>query len=573
MKVFLLSFVVMLPYLALGADTKPAPSPKPGFRWDEISRMAILNKGRVKPLETYARETSQFVTGSTNWQGFHPVEIIFSWLTAFDDNWRDTAFIRIDHEPLKIKIGLNKDRKYFAPNELKDLSGMRDLVRTAMEKERGRERLDDIERKAVQLQNQMGQVEAIVRGDDLTILPNPDGYPLDDKHPWFSLSAMLDPGGKLPYSAELRNKLSDSIKPVLDAYLKGDAAAWNSSVPPLLNVLRVDLSRGNYPTEGAITREILYNDSRPFRWAWVAYTLAFILLLAFIVTNKAPLKIAGLSALALGYGIHVFGFALRCWIAGRPPVTNMYESVIWVTFGCVTFAWLVWGSYKNIIIPTAASVFAIVGLVLADNLPTVLDPNINTLTAVLRSNFWLTIHVLTITLSYAAFALSLCLGNVVMGTYLFRPGQTDRIQQITLYMYRAVQIGVVLLAAGTILGGVWADYSWGRFWGWDPKEVWALIALLLYLAVLHGRFAGWLKGFGFTAATVVCFLGVLMAWYGVNFWLGAGLHSYGFGAGGMTYVVGYIAAQVGFIIAAYVKYSRARKQQPLDNSIFPRPAR
>ena len=212
----------------------------------------------------------------------------------------------------------------------------------------------------------------------------------------------------------------------------------------------------------------------------------------------------------------------------------MYESVIWVTWGCVLFSLIIWAAYRNAVIPTAATVFAIVGLVLADNLPAALDPNINPLEPVLRSNYWLTIHVLTITMSYAAFALSLCLGNVVLGNYFWRPEKTQVIQQFSLFMYRAMQIGVMLLATGTILGGVWADYSWGRFWGWDPKEVWALIALLLYLAVLHGRFTGWLRGFGFVATTVVAFLGVLMAWYGVNFVLGVGLHSYGFGTGGMS---------------------------------------
>jgi hypothetical protein len=95
----------------------------------------------------------------------------------------------------------------------------------------------------------------------------------------------------------------------------------------------------------------------------------------------------------------------------------------------------------------------------------------------------------------------------------------------------------VLVATGTILGGVWADSSWGRFWGWDPKEVWALITLLVYLVPLHGRFAGWVGTFGLLVSAVVCFGSVLMAWYGVNFVLGVGLHSYGFSAGGGQGVV------------------------------------
>jgi hypothetical protein len=107
-----------------------------------------------------------------------------------------------------------------------------------------------------------------------------------------------------------------------------------------------------------------------------------------------------------------------------------------------------------------------------------------------------------------------------------------KIKPLSNFIYRTMQVGVLLIAAGTILGGVWADYSWGRFWGWDPKEVWALITLLVYLIPLHGRFAGWVNTFGLVSASIVCFMSVIMAWYGVNFVLGVGLHSYGFTEGG-----------------------------------------
>jgi ABC-type transport system involved in cytochrome c biogenesis permease subunit len=112
-----------------------------------------------------------------------------------------------------------------------------------------------------------------------------------------------------------------------------------------------------------------------------------------------------------------------------------------------------------------------------------------------------------------------------------------RIKPLANFIYRAMQVGVLLVAAGTILGGVWADYSWGRFWGWDAKEVWALVTLLVYLVPLHGRFAGWINTFGLVVASVVCFGSVLMAWYGVNFVLPIGLHSYGFTEGGGQGVV------------------------------------
>jgi ABC-type transport system involved in cytochrome c biogenesis permease subunit len=129
------------------------------------------------------------------------------------------------------------------------------------------------------------------------------------------------------------------------------------------------------------------------------------------------------------------------------------------------------------------------------------------------------------------------------------------------FIYRAMQVGVLLIAAGTILGGVWADASWGRFWGWDPKEVWALITLLVYLVPLHGRFAGWVNTFGLGVASVVCFLSVVMAWYGVNFVLGVGLHSYGFTEGGSQGLMSMIIATVLSIpLAAYWRRTLGYRQ-------------
>ncbi len=229
---------------------------------------------------------------------------------------------------------------------------------------------------------------------------------------------------------------------MLQAFASRDAAGWNNASASFADTLREDLGKAGYPSQGNLQREIQYNRLRPFRVAWIAYLTAFISLLFFGVSKARPFQIIGSLAMVVAVGIHAYGFVLRCLIAGRPPVTNMYESIIWVTFGCVFFSLLIAAVYRNWVIPTAASAFAIVGLVLADTLPNVLDPSINPLEPVLRSNYWLTIHVLTITLSYAAFALSLCLGNVVLGTYVFSPANSQRIQQNSLYMYRAMQIGI-----------------------------------------------------------------------------------------------------------------------------------
>jgi cytochrome c-type biogenesis protein CcsB len=556
---------IVLLFIVLTSFSYATPENRPGFDFASFGEIAIQHRGRIKPFDTFASESLQFITGKRSWNDKGAIECMVGWLFNFDREWENEEIVKIGYKPLKKEMGLDQERNFFSYSQLQDNEGLRKVLKEAGTKSRNKERLDDLEKKAVTVQNQLELIGDVFTGQALTILPNPEGLSAN----WFPITSLNVQGG-LPYASDVTERFAIVLKRTIEGFINKDANLWNESSSQLVKMLTEDLAKGAYPEKRVLKREIHYNHLRPFRLAWGIYVLGFVFLMVYFVGRKKIFQQLGLVSMMVGLAIHAYGFVVRCLIAGRPPVTNMYESVIWVTWGCVFFAMLVWFVYKNSVIPTAASVFAFVGLILADSLPLVLDPSINPLEPVLRSNYWLTIHVLTITLSYAAFALSLCLGNVVMGYYVFRPTQTAQIQNYSLYMYRAMQIGVLLLAAGTILGGVWADYSWGRFWGWDPKEVWALIALLLYLAVLHGRFTGWLKGFGFASTTIVSFLGVLMAWYGVNFVLGVGLHSYGFGSGGMGWVMGYVCLQVAFIVLGYINYQKAKSSQPLDNSIFPK---
>ncbi|MBX9769363.1 MAG: cytochrome c biogenesis protein CcsA, partial [Bdellovibrionales bacterium] len=251
---------------------------------------------------------------------------------------------------------------------------------------------------------------------------------------------------------------------------------------------------------------------------------------------------------------------LRVYLSGRPPVSNMYESVIWVGWGAVVFSWIFARVQKFPMIMVAGTLAAVLCMIVADAAPVILDASLQPLTAVLRSNLWLTIHVLTISISYAAFFVAFFLGDIALAFYIKNEHlMKAQIDQLIQGIYLSTQVGVVLLATGTILGGVWADYSWGRFWGWDPKETWALIALLGYIAVLHGRLSGWLKGFGFAVGSVVSFSLVIMAWYGVNFVLGAGLHSYGFGGGGIEYVATFVGLHFVYVLVAVtIRQSRIK---------------
>ncbi|MBV8310167.1 MAG: cytochrome c biogenesis protein CcsA, partial [Planctomycetaceae bacterium] len=393
---------------------------------------------------------------------------------------------------------------------------------------------------------------------------------------------------------------------------------------------------------------------------------------SWVRTTGRGLYWLGMAGLVAGIATEIYGFYLRIRISGWAPVTNMYETVIWVALVAAVLSFIFELIFRRTYSALAGSAVALLGTITAVNVP-LLDPSIKSLVPVLRSNFWLTIHVLTEVSSYAAFGVAWALGLIAMAYYLtatyrrsprlaelalplipgipllatgafgtqwatgdllfyifaimggiggmislgailalvgelvnrlrFRetvegedalaregefsaetgapgfsaassaaleqrdapaairaravatPAKLDArgramqetaltIKPLSNFIYRAMQVGVLLIAAGTILGGVWADYSWGRFWGWDPKEVWALITLLVYLVPLHGRFAGWVNTFGLAVASVVCFLSVVMAWYGVNFVLGVGLHSYGFTEGGSQGLMSMIIAGV-----------------------------
>ena len=237
----------------------------------------------------------------------------------------------------------------------------------------------------------------------------------------------------------------------------------------------------------------------------------------------------------------------------------MYESVVWVSFGTLIFSLGIEYFYRWRFVLFAGTLVSAACLILADSAPVVLDSSLQPLQAVLNSNFWLTTHVLTITISYAAFFLAFALGDIGLILYLMGENENNpKLKAITLGIYRAMQVGVGFLAPGIILGGIWADYSWGRFWGWDPKETWALIVLLGYIAILHGRIAGLIKAYGMVVWSIVAFSLVIMAWYGVNYVLGAGLHSYGFGAGGVEYVAGFVGAHLLFVVFVSV----LRKMRP-----------
>ena len=584
--------------------------------------------------------------------------------------------------------------------------------------------------------------------------------PSDDIPPWLAFQTLIygEPDVLQGYPADLVQQVRTSFRRMAAAYVdRGNpqrAATFNAAasdfalsldrlgraIEPARESLPIqqrddDLIRVTaYPAAGSTATEVYYNDLDPFFWSWMVSLGAMIAFALALGVFRKPLLWTGLAVLLLAQAFTIGGLALRVAITGWAPVTNMFETVIFVAlvvallgiwFALLPLSWpglssswrmtAIPGSFEAtplgpelrslgdekfyrraglvLLLPRLALAAGLVYLLAFKNygygksgtliavwprmdvgtsLPTlqnllvwavglcmaglaawllprlalslglgvihapyalwkrgfarplakvvarkpfllagasvsflaaivayyapVLNKNISPLQPVLRSNLWLTFHVLTITSSYAAGVLAWALANIALAGYLFgryrepvlatgisekktlgagqagsdttslapaaTPGELaaprrlppEICETLGSFLYKVIQVAVLLLAAGTILGGLWADVSWGRFWGWDSKEVWALVSLLIYLAVLHGRYTGWFGNFGLSVGAVIGACSILMAWYGVNFVLGSGLHTYGEGVGGVQWALAIVAANWTFAILAALRY-------------------
>jgi len=544
-----------------------------------VEMIAIQEGGRKKPLHTYAQEHIEQLVGRSVFAsqpslklddvgGRVPMMDLFlsMWLQTRD--WKDVPCILINYRPLREKLGFDTEKKHFSVANLLDSKEWQTLLNTTSKKRHdGKDKeLTDMEKEVEIVHKRTELLGQMVQGwQTLNIIP----HPKESTGTWMSLMGLRDSfapdSASLFYSRERADETFEKFTAFARAYYKRDKEAFTKASQEF-HLALATMSPEIYPTFDQLHREVTYNKARPFGKAWWFYLSAFILGLFALKLRGTPVYAAVMAVFLVGLALQVYGFVLRCQIAGRPPVSNMYESVIWVGFGAVLFGLIFELIYKSRYYVLSGAGGGFLCLVMMDQLPVVMgnasmpgfEASIKPLVPVLRDNFWLTVHVLTITLSYAAFMLGWVLGHVTLFSHLFRPSQKAEHHELHQFIYRVMQVGVLLLTIGTILGGVWAYYSWGRFWGWDPKETWAFIALLCYLFVLHGRFTGWWGNFGMSVGSVVCFQAVVMAWYGVNFVLGSlgngGLHSYGTGAGGEAYVAGALIVDLIFTVAAIARH-------------------
>jgi cytochrome c-type biogenesis protein CcsB len=518
----------------------------------QVGLLAIQDGGRRKPVDTFAKETLIRITGRSTYKDkagrtWRPNDFVLSALTETRD-WKHEPMVLISSGQLIERLGLDKTQRRFSFGQLTGSTELQRFATDAQALKRTEKPLNRVQQEALSVSDRLTLLAHVMDGSALLIVP----APASETDPW------VDPSGWSKYYSDAQvAPLQTQLQTVANSYVQGDGFNLSRAANQLRENLR-GLSSSIYPAEEKLRLEYFYNHFEAFYRAIWCYGIALVILIAAHLRKRGgALQNIGVAVAIVGLAFQASGIVMRCMIASRPPVTNMYESIIWVSFAVSFFGMIFFVRYRAPIYLLAALPVTLIALLLVHQMPIAMPSSIDPLVPVLRDNFWLTIHVLTITLSYAAFALAMGFGHILLWQYARNPAAARADAPMHFWLYRVLQLGVLLLAAGTILGGVWANYSWGRFWGWDPKETWALIALLCYILALHGRLAGWWTQFGLAVASVVCFLAVLMAWYGVNFVLGKGLHSYGFGIGGETYVGLFVVLDLLFAAFAIWRYRRS----------------
>jgi len=292
--------------------------------------------------------------------------------------------------------------------------------------------------------------------------------------------------------------------------------------------------------------ESFFNQMEPFYNAMVIYIFAGLLACCSWFNLSETLRRSGLWLCWLAFAIHTTGLVYRMVLESRPPVTNLYSSAIFIGWGVVLLGLILEHLYKNGIGVVAASVIGFITLIIAHHLALQGD-TMEMMRAVLDSNFWLTVHVITVTIGYVGTFLSGFLGLI----YILRGMFTRTLDAATAKALGRMIYGIVCFATlfsfiGTVTGGIWADQSWGRFWGWDPKENGALIIVLWNALILHLRWGGMIRERGLVNCAIFGNIVTGWSWFGVNM-LGIGLHSYGFTDAAFKWLVLFVVSQLIFI--------------------------
>ncbi len=455
----------------------------------------------------------------------------------------DQAVVKLDNAfglYFRLKNTLQpQDSKDFR-KEIDDyLAAVKSARTEAQERQSRGEKLDReaIDQLLAPVQKLASRYEVMARIDAPLIVPLPHAG--DKGHEaWHRMGdALLEATGEtMPESVKL-------LAGMASAYQAGDVAKFNQEIGSYQGLLK---SEGLIKEVTKSNQETFFNQLLAFKRSMYMYIVAFLLVLLYWAGLNEIWRVTAMRLLLIGFVIHTSGLIFRMWLEGRPPVTNLYSSAIFIGWGAVVLGLVLEKFFKDGIGLVVATCVGFLSLIVAHSLSQSGD-TMEMMRAVLDTNFWLATHVVVITLGYA----STFVAGFLALVYILRGVFTKTLTSVTAKSLSRMVYGIVCFSTlfsfvGTVLGGIWADQSWGRFWGWDPKENGALIIVLWNALILHLRWGGIIRERGLMNCAIAGNIVTSWSWFGVNM-LGIGLHSYGFMDAAFVWLMLFVGSQLALI--------------------------
>ncbi len=402
---------------SLGQSTvSPADSSALDFK--QWGLLAIQDGGRRKPVDTFAKEALIRLTGRSVYtdksgRKWHPNDLVLSALLETRD-WQSEPMVLISSGQLIEQLGLDKTQRRFSFAQLTESAELQRIASEARAFKRAEKPLDRVQQESLSVSDRLALLGNVMNGNALLIVPSPQS----ETDAWLA----PDPTAVAGYYNETQFAPAFAeLTKTMRAYTQADTFNFSSAARQLQDDLRA-LAPSIYPQERQLRLEYFYNHFEAFYRAIWCYGIALVILIAAHLRKRGrALQNIGVAIALLGLAFQASGIVMRCMIAGRPPVTNMYESIIWVSFAVSFFGMIFFARYRALMYLLAALPVTLIALLLVQQMPIAMPSSIDPLVPVLRDNFWLTIHVLTITLSYAAFALAMGFGHILLWRYARNP--------------------------------------------------------------------------------------------------------------------------------------------------------
>jgi ABC-type transport system involved in cytochrome c biogenesis permease subunit len=528
----------------------------------KTSLQVILGRSTTKAGPDLSKSTQWANTPYDQWQSVSSIQWLLDTLTG-DDRTNDYRIFRVDNPDLLGLLGLDADR---SPRiySFREIVAHQEKLQEQMSKVGAIEenKRDLFERKLAELYEHVQLYVRIAQLDNLYMVA-----PLSAAEAWQPIAPFL------PTSVNdnpKQTQTSTLIISMLADYHSNDIPAFNAHVAEyralLTSIIPAQVSKSDY--------EAFFNRFDPFLQAEILYVLIFVLGCVSWLSWGKPLGVSAFVLLVLALLLHTFGLASRIYISGHPPVTNLYSSAIFIAWAGVVLAIGLELYFRNVVAMVCASAMGFASLLIADHLAGDGD-TMKQLQAVLDTNFWLATHVVTITLGYSATFLAgvLAISYIFIGVFTPlltapKPGRAeiDSPGKLLPRMVYAILCFAILFSfVGTVLGGIWADQSWGRFWGWDPKENGAVLIVLWNALTLHARWAGVVRQRGLMLLAVFGNVITSWSWFGTNM-LGVGLHSYGFMDSALIWLLVFVISQIAIIALGSLPLSMWRSFAEPDES-------